>query len=104
MTSESTILARTLIAVTALDEAMFWRNNTVLALTLDGKRHVRFGCVGSGDILGSFRGRATAIETKTFKNGPSLDQINFRRRWERAGGLYILATSESEAIAALRAL
>lgn len=100
-TTETPVLRDTLVAITALPGCMFWRNNTGLARTMDG-RWIRFGLVGSGDIIGSCRGRAVAIETKRPKGGRySQEQRDFATAWTLAGGLYVPATHADQALAAL---
>lgn len=104
MTTETPIMRETLVAVSNLPESMFWRNNTGVAITMDGKRHIRFGLNGSGDIIGALRGRPVAIETKTKDGSLDPDQKRFRRAWEKAGGVYIVARSPAEALDQLRGL
>lgn len=93
-----------LVAVTALPGAMFWRQNAGTYRTMDGLRVVKVTVNGVSDILGCYRGRAVAIETKT-KTGTLLKtQKNFRAAWERAMGIYIVARSPEDALTALAAL
>lgn len=67
---------------------------------------------GIGDILGIVRrsqlGQAFAIETKgthglncNRKGCSCIDQREWRKDWERCGGLYILATSVQQAVDAV---
>lgn len=94
------IVPHVLVAVSAIPGGMFWRNNSG-ALPLPNGRRIAFGLPGSADILGCSRGRAIAIECKSATGKQSRKQRDFQRAWEKAGGLYILARSVSDAIAAL---
>lgn len=63
-----------------------WRNNT-------GRRGgVSYGFKGSPDIIGVMRGgRACFIEVKTATGKQSAEQVEFQRRIQELGGLYVLA-------------
>lgn len=98
--AESRIVAEVLVAVSAINGGMFWRNNTG-ALPLPGGRMIRFGLPGSGDILGCYRGRAVAIECKTDVGRQTQRQFRFQAAWESAGGLYVLARSAQDAVDAI---
>lgn len=89
---ENAYLATVLRAVKPLEGGYFYRNNTgTLPLQRKGKvRHISFGDVGSGDVIGCFLGRAVAIETKNLKGRQSDAQKAWQVKWEAAGGLYIL--------------
>jgi hypothetical protein len=91
-----------LIAVTALPGAMFWRQNTGTFRTMDGLRVVKASVNGVGDIMGAYFGRAVAIETKTLTGPLRKTQVRFRAKWEKAGGLYIVARSSEDALTALQ--
>lgn len=93
-----------LIAVTALPGAHFWRQNAGVYRTMDGHRTVKVTANGIADIMGCFRGRGVAIETKSKGGRLRETQRNFRAAWEKAGGLYLIARSPEEALAALAAL
>lgn len=95
------ITVPTLIAVSALPGAMFWRHNCGVFLTLDGRRHVNVGPEGAGDIMGTLRARAVAIETKTRRGRLRETQKRFRAAWEAAGNIYVIARSPEEALDAL---
>lgn len=110
--SETPILRDTLCAVTARPDVLAWRNNTGVAV-VPGGRVIRFGLPGSSDIVGiksivitqdmvgQTIGQALAIETKTLTGRQSSLQKNFGQIWRRLGGLYVLATSADQALAAL---
>lgn len=98
---ETPVMRAVLVAITALPGVMAWRNQTGAGRTPDG-RWITFGLKGSADIIGACRGRAIAIETKRPRGGKWEDQQRrFASAWEAAGGLYILARSVDDALAAL---
>lgn len=94
-----------LVAITALPGAIFWRQNCGTFRTMDGRRVVSATSIdGIADIMGAYRARGVAIETKS-KTGPMRKtQKTFRENWERAGGLYFVARSPEEALAALETI
>jgi len=122
--SEKKILNDTLVAVSKLTGSLFYRNNTGQAwqgrnvtppvgqyvkvvpgmMILADARIIRFGLPGSGDIKGSFRGRAVDIEIKAAIGRQSTVQTNYERAWTLAGGIYILARSPHEAVDSLNRL
>lgn len=100
---ETRIISATLAALATLEGGMFWRNNTgaVLLRGRKGVRPLRFGRIGSGDILGVFLGRAAALEGKTATGRQSAAQKEFQREFESAGGLYILFRCPEDALKGL---
>lgn len=120
--SEKSILAQTLVDVSALPETLFYRNNTGMAwqgkrvrdvypgtnipippnvTVLVDARPVRFGLEGSGDIMGTFKGSAVAIETKTESGPQRTAQERFEIAWKKAGGVYLLVRSPEQAVNSL---
>lgn len=94
-----------LVAITDLPGAIFWRQNQGTFRTMDGRRVVSATSItGIADILGAYRARPVAIETKTRTGSLRKTQIIFRKNWERAGGIYIVARSPQDAIAGLEAI
>lgn len=93
-----------LVAVSALPGAFFYRQNTGTFRTMDGKRIVKVAPSGIADIMGGYHGHAVALEIKTEDGGLEITQTRFRRAWERAGNVYIVARSPAEAVTALLAL
>ena len=74
-----------------------WRNETGVALSIDGKRKIRFGLKGSSDILGILKGgRLLAIEVKTGRAVQSKQQKNFEKMINFMGGLYIIARENTD--------
>lgn len=100
--SESQILSHILIALGRDPRCFVFRNSTGALPDARG-RVVRFGLVGSADILGCLRpsGRFLAIEVKTPTGRQSDAQANFQRVITQAGGLYILARSVEDAVHAI---
>ena len=93
-TRESDIQALILIYVTSLPGSYFWRQNTGVFNDEQGRRRVRACPKGTPDIIGALKGRFIAIEVKRGKGGVhTVDQKNWQRNCERAGGIYILARS-----------
>ena len=101
--TESAIVAEVLIAVSRLPQTMVWRHNSGKLPDANG-RWISFGLVGSGDIIGTHRGWAIAIECKTRSGRLALEQQRFRLAWMRAGGAYIVARSAEDALRGLAAL
>jgi hypothetical protein len=76
-----------------------WRNNTGAAWVKGAL--VRFGKEGSGDVLGVLAGRFFAIETKSTRGTQNAAQRQFEADFVACGGLYILAKTLGEVVAAL---
>jgi hypothetical protein len=75
-----------------------WRNNTGAVATPASpnspSRFVRYGLKGSADIIGILNdGRFLAIECKTAKGRPTVEQRSFLDEIEYRGGVAILARS-----------
>ncbi len=104
MTETADITVPVLIAVSALPGAVFWRQNAGTFRTMDGRRVVKVSINGVGDIMGGYRGRGVALETKTLKGKLRQTQERFRAAWEKSGNVYIVARSPEEALAALEAI
>ena len=79
-----------------------WRNDTGAAKSIDGDRFIKYGLVGSADIIGinyleHLRiGQFVAIEVKTGSARQSDAQKNFEKMILSRGGVYILARSVLE--------
>lgn len=73
-----------------------WRNNSGVART-DG-RWIRYGKVGSADVIGVMPGfgRFIGVETKTDENKLSKSQKEFRAELQSRNGIYIVARSIQE--------
>lgn len=71
-----------------------WKNATGTALSMDGRRVIRYGLPGSADILGvRWPGQFIAIEVKTGSGRQNPDQLAFQKMVESLGGVYIVARS-----------
>lgn len=75
-----------------------WRNNTGMDKKADptkrrGFRYIRYGHVGSGDLIGSFHGRFIAIEVKSKNGRVRKSQGEFIDRINETGGTAIVARS-----------
>lgn len=119
--SEKAIQNEILVAVSQLPDTLVWRNNTGQAwqgqrlnlpvgkefemlpgmVVLAEARPVDFGCPGSPDIVGTYRGRALGIEVKAVGGYQSKIQKRFELRWTQTGALYGCAKSTQDALAML---
>jgi hypothetical protein len=90
--TEAELQAEILLAVGSRPDCRIWRNNTGVGRSLSGDRVIRFGLVGSADLLGILRGgRFLAVEVKTKRGRQNEAQRNFQRMIESMGGIYVLA-------------
>jgi hypothetical protein len=98
--NESTILAETLLRIGSRPDARFFRNNSG-ALRDSTGRLIRYGLVGSADILGVLcvqgLGVAVGIECKSQTGKQTKQQRAFQAALTRMGGIYILARSADQA-------
>jgi hypothetical protein len=84
-----------------------WKNDTGAAKSLDGERFVKYGLVGSADIIGinyleHLRiGQFVAIEVKTGSARQSEEQKRFEKMILDRGGVYILARTVLDATSRL---
>lgn len=101
--TEAEIQAEILLAIGRIPGAIFWRNNSGSLPTRNG-RVVRFGLVGSPDIIGCVRGRFVGIEVKAVSRRQSDQQRNFQAAFEKSGGTYVLAHSAEDALSAIRSI
>ena len=93
--SESVVVAQCLEWL-ATHRIFAWRNNTGSYKTPEG-RFVRYGHVGSADILGLLPdGRFLAVECKTPAGTQSRPQKVFQQIIRRNGGMYVLARSVAD--------
>lgn len=102
---ERTIQKQILVALSAkyAGRSIWWTNDTGVAKSMDGKRTIRFGLVGSPDVLGCLDGQFIGIEVKAPTGQQREAQAKFQRAFEKAGGIYILARSPDEAISLIEA-
>jgi hypothetical protein len=117
VTSEKSILNDELVDLSAMPETFVWRHNSGAAwqgqqatvqigrplypepgmVVLRNARQVKFGLLGSSDIIGATRGRPLAVETKTAGGSLDRQQILFGQAWERAGGLWVVSRGRGQA-------
>lgn len=100
-----TELVRAVEKLAALTPHIFiWHNNTGSG-TLDGKRFVKFGLVGSSDFIGlSSDGKLLCIECKTGTGRQTFDQRKFQERVQKLGGRYFIVRDVLEASAVFQGL
>jgi len=103
MIKESEIVRSTLALLRHRKDCFFWRNNTGAMATKEG--YIRFGLVGSADIIGVLRGgQFCAIELKTLTGKLTPAQVAFGDTIKNIGGVYIVARSTREAISSVNSL
>jgi len=96
--SEKDIQSKAMIALQqAFPSALIARQNTGAAKDLSGN-FIRFGLPGQGDIRMVYRGYAIEVEIKTPKGRQSQKQKDYQAALERAGGIYEIARSATEAV------
>jgi hypothetical protein len=80
----------------------FWKNQTGVATSTNGNT-IRFGLVGSPDIIGILKnGKFCGIEVKTGKATQSKDQIRFEKMCQSMTAVYILARSVEDTLRELQ--
>jgi hypothetical protein len=83
----------------AAKRVFFWRNNTGVArMGQYGGRFIRFGAVGSPDIIALHGGRMYGIEVKSPTGKLSEAQKSFGENIEKNGGTYLVARSVDDVI------
>lgn len=89
--AESEVLKPTILRLGRRSDVRLWRQNTGVALSLDGQRHIRFGIEGGGDASGIVAplGVRLEIETKTLTGRASDSQRAFGQMIRAFGGIYI---------------
>lgn len=65
-------------------------------VVLRGGRWMQLAEAGTADLLGSWNGRALAVEAKVLKGAQLQTQIAWASEWRRAGGLYLVARDVAE--------
>ena len=89
-------------------DIFFWPNQTGVARSMDGRRVISYGLIGSGDILGVRQiviteemvgqkiGQAFSLELKSKKDTQSKQQKRFQAAFEKRGGLYVIVRSQGD--------
>ncbi len=99
------LVKQILIACGSRQDCRLWSNQTGVARALDHDGIIRFGLVGSSDILGiGNRGVFLAIEVKTGKAKQSKEQVAFMNMVAKFGGYYLVARSVEDVTIFLNAL
>ncbi len=57
---------------------------------MDSDRVIRYGLIGSSDILGIYKGIFLAVEVKTGNAVQSGQQVRFQKMVDELGGIYII--------------
>lgn len=103
--SEHAIQTEILLALGQRPDAHLWRQNVLSARRRNGDGSlgaiVRSGPPGTADLLGVISGVAVAIEVKSLDGRVSPIQRSWGAAFARAGGLYVVARSVEEAVAAV---
>jgi hypothetical protein len=112
MNPETIIQNKCLLDLSELPGVRVWRNNTGTLRDING-RPVKYGLVGSGDILGirvvkitpdmvgKSIGQFLSVEIKVPGKTQSKNQEKFETMVLAHGGLYAVATSPEEAVQAV---
>lgn len=84
----------------AAKRVFHYRNNSgAMAKEYKGKRYfIKFGAVGSPDIIAVKNGIYVGIECKNGTAVQNESQVEFQKNLEKAGGKYILARSLEDVI------
>lgn len=90
------LVKRVLVSLSSLPRTRVWSNPTGTARSFDGKRVIRYGLIGSADVIGLSNGRFIAIEIKVGKDYQKEAQKNFQNMIESCGGLYFIVKSEKD--------
>jgi hypothetical protein len=75
-----------------------------VALVTRGPRSFRSAPVGFPDLIGCAAGRALAIEVKSATGRQRPEQRAWQKRWESAGGIYLLARDVDVTVAEVKIL
>jgi hypothetical protein len=91
---------RSILQYLAIKKVFHYRNNSgAIVSTYKGKeRFMRFGALGSPDIICIIKGRFVGIEVKRPGGKQNPNQLQFQKDLEKAGGLYVLAYSLDDVI------
>jgi hypothetical protein len=101
--SESQIQNAVRLVLCANTDFVLWRNNIGTAIYRDKDGNVAsrveygIGNPGGADLIGSWRGRFAAIETKSEQGRQTPEQKIFQKLVESKGGLYAIVRSGAQA-------
>ena len=86
----------TIMALSRLPKTRAWANQTGVARSMDGLRFIKYGLVGSSDILCISNGRMIAVEIKINKDKQREAQINFEKMINSCGGIYVIVRDDRD--------
>lgn len=89
-------IQRAILDYLAYRNVFHWRANTGAGYFRNkggGERFVRFGEKGMADIFCVVGGQVYGLEIKRSNGKQSAEQVEWQERFEKAGGVYILARS-----------
>lgn len=92
-------LTQQIIQYITLRGGLAWRNNT--GAYKSDTRFIKYGKVGSGDVLAVYRGKFMTIEIKVGLDKLSPDQESWMERVESCEGVAVVAHTLEDVIAAL---
>lgn len=96
---ETRIVNDTVAVLNRLQGVYAWRNNT--GAYKRGRRTIKYGDLGSSDILCVYGGRFFGLEGKSPIGVQSSNQKSWQAKIEAAGGIYGLFRTTLEALAIL---
>lgn len=102
MTNPHSVLVNQILVALSRAGVLAWKNHTGMGVSLSGNP-IKFGLVGSSDILGVIPpdGRFLGVEVKTGTGKQRKRQGKFETAVASRGGLYIVARSVEDALAAI---
>lgn len=86
----------TLISLSQMPKTRAWANNTGTGRTLAGNRIIKYGLVGSSDILCISNGLFVCAEIKIGKDFQKPNQVKFQKMIEDCGGKYFIIRSTED--------
>lgn len=96
-----------LLALGSRPETRLWRQQAGRVRTCNAHRHcprcryLQLAPAGASDLVGLHRGQFLGVEVKSAVGRQSKEQSAFERMVRTQGGIYVLARSVTEAIAAI---
>lgn len=102
--AETDIMRAILVALSALPQSLWWRQNTGVFQSMNRREVIRCGVPGMADIGGMYRGHAVQVEVKTAAGRLSNEQKRWKDAVEHAGGFFVLARNPADALSVLAAL
>lgn len=102
MKGPESVIQKAILEYLSYRPGFYYRQNTGAITLGDGnsRRFVRFGTRGAADITGIKEGRRIEIEVKAPGRKQTKDQKEYQKKIEANGGLYVLAYSVDDVMAA----